>query len=100
MSVEDKVPIVKATSHLKGIALLSLLFVCQGLHAQETQQAQPAMFLHSNDRFGANLLSLLHEESPDRNIAVAPLPISLAFAALQDGSIDSESRKEIVSTFL
>ena len=91
---------MKAASRLKTVALFSLLFICQRLSAQEYQQAQPAMFLHSNDRFGANLVSLLHEETPDRNIAIAPLPVSLAFAALLDKSGSTESNQEIVSTFL
>jgi serine protease inhibitor len=82
------------------MTLLSLLLACRGLQAQQPQEAQPAMFLHANDRFGANLLKLVHEEAPDRNIAIAPLPISLAFAALLDGSRNSESSEEIVSTFL
>lgn len=92
-------PRKKATSCLKALALFSLLLAGRRLPAQESQQAQPAMFLKSNDRFGASLLNLLHVEAPDRNIAIAPLPVSLDFAALLDGSHDSESNEEIVSTF-
>jgi serine protease inhibitor len=98
MSAVIKMPRKKAISCLKALALFSLLFACQRLPAQESQ-AQPASFLKSNDRFGASLLNLLHIEAPDRNIAIAPLPVSLAFAALLDGSHDSESNGEIVSTF-
>jgi serine protease inhibitor len=99
MTVETKMPIAKASSCLKAMTLLSLLIACRGLQAQQPQEAQPAMFLHANDRFGANLLSLVHEEAPDRNIAIAPLPVSLAFAAMLEGSRNTNSGQEIVSTF-
>ena len=92
-------PIAKASSCLKVMAVFSLLLACRGLQAQQPQEAQPARFLHANDRFGANLLSLVHEEAPDRNVAVAPLPVSFAFAAMLEGSHDSNSSQEIVSTF-
>src|SRR5258708_1799639 len=98
MSVETTMPNIRASFCLKALALLPLLFACR-LPAQEPQQAQPAMFLLSNDRFGATLLSVVHEGAPDRNIAIAPLPVSLTFAALLDGSKDSKSIEEIVSTF-
>lgn len=67
--------------------------------AQVQKQAQPASFLRSNDRFAFDLLRTTHQESPDRNIVVAPLPVSLTFAALLDGSPDSRSTHELSSTF-
>jgi serine protease inhibitor len=99
MRVETKMPHNKAASCLKALALLSLLCACRRLPAQESQQAQPATYLHSNDRFGVNLMNMIHEESPDRNIVVAPLPVSLTFAALLDGSVNSSSNQEIISAF-
>src|SRR4029077_3134185 len=90
MKVETKFPTTKAMFCLKVLALL-LLLLARPLSAQELQQAQPAMFLHANDRFGVNLLNIVHEEAPDRNIAIAPLPVSLTFAAVLDGSNDSQN---------
>jgi serine protease inhibitor len=83
---------------LTALALLFFLNAPQ-LSPQDSQQAEPASFLRSNDRFGAVLLNMIQEQSPDNNIAIAPLPVSLTFAALLDGSTDSKSRNEIVSTF-
>src|ERR1700730_12258700 len=67
--------------------------------AQVQKQAQPASFLRSNDRFAFDLLRTAHQESPDRNIVLAPLLVSLTFAALLDGSPDSRSTHELSSTF-
>ena len=64
-------------------------------HAQEVLQAQPAMFLRANDRFGFELLRATHEDSPDRNIVLSPLPVSLAFAVLWDGGMDNDSAAEV-----
>ena len=69
------------------------------LSAQVQKQAEPASFLRSNDRFAFDLLRTAHQESPDRNIVLAPLPVSLSFAALLDGSPDSRSAQEFSSTF-
>jgi len=46
-----------------------------------------------------DLLKTAHEAEQDRNIVIAPLPISLTFAALWDGTTDIESSKELVSAF-
>jgi len=42
---------------------------------------------------------VVHEQQPDHNIVLAPLPVSLTFAALEDGTSDSESRDELIKTF-
>jgi len=78
--------------------LLAAGGVCQG-DAQEFLQAQPAMFLKANDRFGFELLRATHEDSPSRNIVLSPLPISLAFAVLWDGGAAPDSAKEIGRTW-
>jgi serpin B len=79
--------------------LLFPLLLCSQILAQEAAPAQPAAFLRSNDKFAMNLLTIVHEGDPDRNVTVAPLPLSLTFAALMDGSTDSKSTHEIATAF-
>ena len=67
------------------------------LLAQEIPLGEPALFLRSNDKFAANLLCITHEENTDRNIVLAPLPVSISFAALLDGTVDSKSMDELSS---
>jgi serpin B len=57
------------------------------------------MFLHANDSFAMDLLKKTHEDTPERNIVVAPLPLSLVFAAIWDGTRDVESAKEFRAAF-
>jgi serine protease inhibitor len=67
--------------------------------AQEAGQAQPAIFLRANDRFGFELLRAAHEERAGSNIVLSPLPISLAFAIFWDRGADHESAGEIGVAF-
>jgi len=60
-------------------------------------EVQPGMFLRANDGFAFDLLKTTHTESPDRNIVIAPLPISLAFGALWLDTPDSS--KELEAAF-
>src|SRR5271157_4771597 len=78
-----------------GAAILALFL--SPVLAQQVPLYEPASFLRSNDRFAANLLNTTHEEIADRNIVIAPLPVSLTFAALLEGTVDSDSIKEISS---
>jgi hypothetical protein len=80
-----------------GTLLFSLS--CSQAFGQEPSEVQPASFLRANDRFALDLLRLTLEQAQDRNIVLAPLPVSLAFAALWDGTSDIESMKEIVPAF-
>jgi serine protease inhibitor len=57
------------------------------------------MFVRANDRFAFDLLEKTHEETRGRNIVVAPLPVSLIFAALWDGTEDSQSSNEYRTAF-
>jgi serine protease inhibitor len=67
--------------------------------AQEASQAQPGLFLRANDSFASNLLEVAHKECLDRNIVIAPLPISLTFAALLDGTREIDTAKELEAAF-
>lgn len=62
-------------------------------------KSQPDMFLHANDSFALDLLMKTHEDAPNHNIVVAPLPVSLIFAALSDGTQDSVSGAEFRAAF-
>jgi serine protease inhibitor len=80
--------------------LCVLLAVCSfELDAQEAPQSQPAMFVRANDSFALDLLKKTHDDSPERNIVVAPLPVSVIFSALWDGTRDVESAKEFRAAF-
>ena len=46
-----------------------------------------------------DLVRIIHEEAPDRNVVVAPLSVSLTFAALLDSSPDTKTNHEITSAF-
>ena len=79
-------------------SLLAAGGVRQG-HAQEAHLAQPARFLKANDSFGMELLRETHRDLRGQNIALSPLPISLAFAVLVNGGADPDSAREIEDTF-
>jgi serine protease inhibitor len=76
-----------------------LLLSCFQVLAQESSEVQPASFLRANDRFAMSLLKVAHEQLQDRNIVVAPLPVSLTFAAILDGTVDPDSVGELRSAF-
>jgi len=88
---------VRRTSILGRLVILALFF--SAARAQTVPQAQPAIFLRGNDSFALDMLRTAHTEFPDRNILIAPLPVSLTFAALLDGTGDFESVKELQAAF-
>jgi serpin B len=51
------------------------------------------MLVRSNEQFGIRLLNSLHAASPQRNLAVAPLPVTLMFAMFH---MDSYKENEAV----
>lgn len=71
-----------------------------GTHAsaQKHSRHEPAAFLDANDQFAFDLLMVTRKDEQDRNIVVAPLPVSLTFAALSYGT-DYESAKEFAAAF-
>jgi hypothetical protein len=82
-----------------GATILLFTALCTSAIAQESHQVQPASFLHANDKFALNLLMVAHEEEQGRNIVLAPLPVSLTFAALMDGTTDTKSVEELAIAF-
>ena len=95
-SIRPKLRIIE--SGIFAIVLTLCLLVLR-VEGQVVQEAQPAAFLRSNDHFALNLLSAAHQVSLDRNIVLAPLPVSLAFAALLEGTADTASEQELISAF-
>ena len=83
---------------IAALVVLTTLSSLQ-LWSQETPAAQTELFLRANDRFAFELLKTAHREFPGRNIAVAPLPVSLTFAALLDGGVPDSESGEIRSAF-
>jgi serine protease inhibitor len=81
------------------ILILLLTSLCTSALAQKPSQIQPAAFLHANDKFALDLLRVTWKDQPDRNIVLAPLPVSLTFAALSYGTTDYESEKEFAAAF-
>ena len=73
--------IFTSRSLLAGISVLAWLLSVP-MVAQESLPSQSDLFQRANDRFAFELLSTAHQEFPNRNIAISPLPISLTFAAL------------------
>jgi len=84
----------------KRVGLLTVsvlgLVLCSAL-AQEDPSGEPALFLRASDRFGLKLLDGAHQNEADRNIVISPLPVSLSFAALLQGSDDPTTVEEIYS---
>lgn len=69
--------------------LLAALFTPQ-LLAQSPPASELSQFIDANARFGRQLLWHSHSSSPNKNIALAPLPVSLTFAALSDTSASTD----------
>jgi serine protease inhibitor len=88
---------VRWTSLLGQLVPLVLFF--SEASAQTVSEAQPAVFLRGNDSFAFDVLKTAHTESPDRNVVIAPLPVSLTFAAVLDGTGDPDSIKELDAAF-
>ena len=87
-----------------GFALRSTLTVvlfcvsCSTATAQE-QKDGLRVLLQGNDRFGLRLLEQMHSATPDKNIAVAPLSLTILMGAIQTHSEREESRKEFDHVF-
>jgi len=82
-----------------GALLLVFAILLVLTKAQERPKLQPEAFIRANDRFALELLSTAHEPAPDRNIVLNPLPVSLTFAAILDGTPDPASGEELTSVF-
>ncbi len=80
---------------------LLAVFLTPRLLAQSPPASELSQFIDANARFGRELLWHAHSSAPDKNIALAPLPVSLTFAALSDNSASSDNAtaQEIYTAF-
>src|SRR5215470_18433922 len=66
-------------------------------------QARPgqglAQLVDANERFGRKLLLEVHAGSPERNIVVSPISVSILLAALQENSYNQQLHEEIDRVF-
>src|SRR5436309_3567558 len=91
---------LKASKHrhyFRRIAIAVTLLSVGTFAQEDAGQALPRM-VRGNERFGRALLQEEHAAHPTNNIAVAPLPLSVAMAALQSSS-NWEVSKEIAKPF-
>jgi len=104
--MQTSLPTLCCRALVSRVFVLLVLCVCRD-DAQFVQPSPPPvslksqqdMFLRVNDSFALDLLKKTHEDTPERNIVVAPLPVSLIFAAIWDGTQDVESAKEFRAAF-
>src|SRR5580698_2541714 len=78
-----------------------LLAGCSLARGQESSRDGFSKFLAANDKFGRNLLKNVQDDAPGRNVAVSPLPVSLAFAPLSDttATVQARTLEEIRKAF-
>src|SRR5947207_5868541 len=81
----------------KSAALSILMSIVSLAWAQAADQAKTRI-VDANTRFSFKLFHQLVTQTADKNILLAPTGISLTFALLDNGA-DSETKKEIDSTF-
>jgi serine protease inhibitor len=74
------------------------LFAASALAQQPPGQGL-AQLVDANERFGKKLLLQVHAGSPDKNIVVSPISVSILFAALQENSYDGQLLQEINNLF-
>lgn len=77
------------------LLLVVSVMLAVGSRGQELPgQAFPNL-IRANERFGRTLLSRVHADTPDRNVALSPISVSLVLAALQSGTVRAETSEEI-----
>ena len=60
---------------------------------------EPTTFLQSNDRFAFDLPEVSHVSGKEANVVLAPLPVSLSFAALWSNGSTAQGSKELMAAF-
>src|SRR5215472_11039508 len=73
-------------------------FATSGL-AQTRPGQGLAQLVDANERFGRRLLLEVHAGSPERNIVVSPISVSILLAALQENSYNQQLHEEIDRVF-
>jgi serpin B len=83
---------------IKAISTLAVLLVAAAAAQENAGQALPDL-IRGNERFGRKLLQQVHSTAPERNVVVAPLPLSILFGAIQAGVGYGKNTDEIENTF-
>ncbi len=83
------------------LRLVFALLLAFGSEAIAQEIPGHALFnaINSNEAFGRKLLREVHSANPDQNVALAPLPIHVAFAAIERNSASYSSSEEIDNAF-
>ncbi len=81
--------------HFKFLVLLVTSAGMLRCIAQETQHDSP--LVDANSRFAFKLFRQVVAKTPDANVLISPMSLSLDFALLQNGA-DAKAREEILST--
>src|SRR5215472_2921708 len=79
---------------LRSTLTLALFCICCSTVPAQEQKDGLRVLLQGNDRFGVRLLGQMHSATPDENIVVAPLSLTILLGAIQTNSERDESRKE------
>jgi serpin B len=93
---------IHMASNLRSCQLAALLIAAMLLMASfaaaQTAERSTSAIVGANTRFSFRLFRHLTEESPTKNLLVAPTGLSFTFALLDNGA-DAEARKEIEDVF-
>jgi len=84
---------------LRSTLTLALFCICCSTVPAQEQKDGLRVLLQGNDRFGLRLLEQMHSATPDENIVVAPLSLTILLGAIQTNSEREESRKEFDQVF-
>src|SRR5262249_35501331 len=80
------------------VSCVVAFFATSGL-AQARAGQGLAQLVDANERFGRKLLLQVHAGSPERNIVVSPISVSILLAALQENSYNQQLHEEIDRVF-
>lgn len=81
-----------------GVLLLFGLSFCAPAQRTKPGDALPTL-IRGNERFAMRLLGQIHADQPDKNVVVAPLSLTIAFAALQANLDTGIARDELGRLF-
>jgi len=76
-----------------------VVLACSALAAQENAGKGLPALVDGSERFGRSLLQKKHSESPEKNIVLAPLSLTVVFAAIRTHSWSRQTTGEIDQAF-
>jgi serine protease inhibitor len=85
--------------HQGALLLVVVSSALVGIAGQELPgQALPSL-ISGNERFGRHLLERVHRNTPEHNVVVSPISLSIVFGALRSAADDGDTRREIANAF-